>query len=232
MNFSADSYNLSIFTKNIDNMKSAIKLMPAVLAAMITAGCASCGDNGGCTSRNGITTPVIKSIMDRRSIRAYKPVPVGRDTMQVILECGVNAPNAMNSQNWEVRVLDNADEIAAITRLFAAEHPDMAGRPGFVNMFRNAPTVAFVANKKDSGMSQIDCGLLGENMMLAAESLGIGTCCLGGPVAFLKTDAGKDFMERLDFSDGYELLYAIAFGYPDEAPAAKPRDLTKFRFID
>ena len=213
-------------------MNKVIKFAPAALAAMILAGCASCGDKGGSTLADGISTPVISSIMDRRSIRAYKPVPVGRDTMQVIMECGINAPNAMNSQNWEVRVLDNAEEIDAITRIFAAENPDMAGKPGFVNMFRNAPTVAFIANKTDSGMSQIDCGLLGENMILAAESLGIGTCCLGGPVRFLKTESGADFLKKLDFSEGYELLYAIAFGYPDEMPSAKPRDPSKARFID
>ena len=222
-----------IFTKkNIDDMNKLNKFLPAAFAAMMLAGCAPCGDKGGITGESGISTPVISSIRARRSIRAYKSTPVGRDTMQVILECGINAPNAMNSQNWEVRVLDNADEIAAITRVFAAENPEMAGKPGFVNMFRNAPTVAFIANRTDGGMSQIDCGLLGENMILAAESLGIGSCCLGGPVRFLKTSSGEDFLKKLDFSEGYELLYAIAFGYPDETPSAKPRDPSKARFID
>ena len=40
------------------------------------------------------------------------------------------------------------------------------------------------------------------------------------------------YLKKLDFSDGYELLYAIAFGYPDEAPAAKSRDTSKVKFID
>lgn len=43
-------------------------------------------------------------------------------------------------------------------------------------------------------MSQIDCGLLGGNIMIAATSLGLGTCCLGGPIAFLKSDEGKFFL--------------------------------------
>lgn len=118
-----------------------------------------------------------------------------------------------------------------MTKIFAEANPEQAARPGFVNMFRNAPTVAFVAHKADAGMSQIDCGLLGENMMLAAQSLGIGTCCLGGPVRFL-TDSCPDFLKKLDFSEGYELLFAIAFGYPDESPAAKPRDESKVRFVE
>lgn len=39
---------------------------------------------------------VISTIMERRSIRKYKPQPVNRDTMQMILKCGINAPNGMN----------------------------------------------------------------------------------------------------------------------------------------
>ena len=40
-------------------------------------------------------------------------------------------------------------------------------------MFNNAPTVVFIANDPAYDMSQIDCGLLGENMILSAWSMGI-----------------------------------------------------------
>ena len=52
---------------------------------------------------------VIETIMSRRSIRQYKPQAVNRDTMQIILDCGINAPNGQNKQSWEVRVVDNPD---------------------------------------------------------------------------------------------------------------------------
>lgn len=48
----------------------------------------------------------------------------------------------------------------------------------------------------------------------------------------MKSPAAAGYLKKLDFSDGYELLYAIAFGYPDEAPAAKSRDTSKVKFID
>ena len=74
---------------------------------------------------------------------------------------------------------------------------------------------------------------MGENMILAAQSLGLGTVCLGGPVNFLKnSDAGKEFIKKLGFSQDYSLLYMIGVGYPDETPDAKPRDLSKIRFVD
>lgn len=129
----------------------------------------------------------------------------------------------MNKQSWEVRVVDNPEFINGLTEIFKKENPKAAERPGFQNMFNNAPTVVFIANDPAYDMSQIDCGLLGENMILSAWSMGIGSCCLGGPVRFMKSPAAVEYMKKLGFSEGYELLYAIAFGYPDEMPAAKPR---------
>ncbi len=152
--------------------------------------------------------------------------------MQTIVECGINAPNGMNKQSWEVRVVDNPEFINGLTEIFKKENPKAAERPGFQNMFNNAPTVVFIANDPAYDMSQIDCGLLGENMILSAWSMGIGSCCLGGPVRFMKSPAAVEYMKKLGFSEGYELLYAIAFGYPDEMPAAKPREVSKVKFVD
>ena len=175
---------------------------------------------------------VVKTIMERRSIRKYKPQPVEREKMQTIVECGVNAPNAMNRQPWEVRVVDNPDFINGVTELYKKEQPKVAEDPNFKNMFRNAPTVVFIGRDVQSGSAEFDCGLLSENMMLAARSMGIGSCCLGSPAAFMRSPAAAEYLKKLGFSEGYELLYCIAFGYPDEAPAAKPRDLTKIKFVE
>ncbi|WP_302576702.1 nitroreductase family protein [Phocaeicola barnesiae] len=175
---------------------------------------------------------VVKTIMARRSVRKYKPQPVEREKMQTIVECGVNAPNAMNRQPWEVRVVDNPDFINGVTELYKKEQPKVAEDPNFKNMFRNAPTVVFIGRDVQSGSAEFDCGLLSENMMLAAQSMGIGSCCLGSPAAFMRSPAAAEYLKKLGFSEGYELLYCIAFGYPDEAPAAKPRDLTKIKFVE
>jgi nitroreductase len=184
----------------------------------------------------GLNNSVIQAILDRRSIRAYKPEPVPRDKMDVILKCAVNAPSGMNNQPWEVRVVDNHEFIDGITKIYIAEMMKNAESAKgvqdstFKNMFRNAPTVIFIANKKGGG--QFDCGLLSENIMIAAQSLGFGTCCLGGPVGFLKRPAAAEYLKKLEFSADYELLIAIAIGIPDEAPDARPRDLSKAKYVN
>ena len=179
------------------------------------------------------TNQVIETIMARRSVRKYLPQPVNRDTMQVILDCGINAPNGQNKQSWAVRVVDNPEFINGLTEVYKKANPKAAEDPNFRNMFRNAPTVVFIANDTTYDFSQVDCGLLGENMILSAWSMGIGSCCLGSPIRFMKTDPGAaEYLKRLNIPEGYDLLYCIAFGYPDESPAAKPRDASKVMFVE
>lgn len=205
----------------------------SITAAAIAALClASCGQGGEAVKQDDGQNPVIEAIMSRRSIRKYKDTPVEREKLQLIAECGVNAPNGMNAQRWEVRIVDNAESIAAISEEYKTANPQLLERdPGFKNMFRNAPAVICVA--VPVGDDGVNAGLLGENIMLAAHSIGLGTVCLGGPVRFLKdSEAGRAFIARLGFSEDYSLLYMIGVGYPDEAPDAKPRDLSKIRFVD
>ena len=176
---------------------------------------------------------VVETIMTRRSVRKYLPQAVNRDTMQIILECGINAPNAINKQAWEVRVVDNPEFIDGITEVFKKVSPKMAEAPDFKNMFRNAPTVVFIANDTTFSFSEVDCGLMAENMMLSAWSMGIGSVCLGSSAHFINnTPEAAPYLEKLGFSENYKTLICIGFGYPAETPAAKPRDMGKVKFID
>jgi len=174
---------------------------------------------------------VINTIMQRRSVRKYLDRQVEHSKLEVIARCGVNAPNGMNQQPWAVRVVENKEWIDGVTAEFVKKNKDVAKRDAnFKNMFRNAPNVIVIATPKGKGL--IDAGLMGENMIIAAQSMGLGTCCLGGPVQFVKNDpAATKYLERLDIPEGYEIAYMIAVGYPDEAPAAKPRDMQKIKYI-
>lgn len=214
--------------RNLKQTTFAVLLLPLM----------ACG--GGAQQQAPAETPVqdslknqvVETIMTRRSVRQYKPQAVEREKMQTIVECGINAPNAMNKQPWEVRVVDNADYINGVTELYKKANPKAAEDPAFKNMFRNAPTVVFISHDTKSESSPFDCGLLAENMMISAWSMGIGSCCLGSPARFMKTPEAAEYLQKLGFSEGYELLYCIGFGYPDEAPAAKPREAAKVKFVE
>ena len=175
---------------------------------------------------------VIETIMSRRSIRNYKQEPVDRQTMEKIIECGINAPNGQNKQSWEVRIVDDPAIMEEMKEAMAKGHPGMD--PEMVKgCFRGAPVMAFIARDKSYDFSAYDCGLLAENMMLSAWSLGVGSICLGSPVRFLTdNEECKPCLERLGFSEGYELCLCVGFGYPNETPAAKPRDRSKVQFVE
>ena len=163
--------------------------------------------------------PVLGNIMARRSIRKYLDKPVEHEKLEAIVKCGINAPSGMNRQPWIVRVVEDQKLIADVNQ--AAER----------SLFYDAPNLICVCTPADGG-GELDAGLLGENMMLAAQSLGLGTCCLGGPVRFLvSNEKCKFFIDRLDIPTGYKLNYILAIGYPDEQPEAKPRDASKVKFI-
>ena len=175
--------------------------------------------------------PVLSTIMARRSVRKYLDKPVEHEKLEVIVRAGINAPSGMNRQPWIVRVVEDQKLIADVNEVFKKANPEQVNRDkNFKNMFRNAPNLICVCTPTNGG--DLDAGLLGENMMLAAQSLGLGTCCLGGPVRFLNTNAdAKFFLDRLDIPEGYKLNYILAIGYPDEQPEAKPRDASKVKFI-
>ena len=135
-----------------------------VCIAAIMSSCAVSSDEK--KENNGYENDVIKTIMERRSIRKYQDKPVSRDILQTLVECGVNAPNAVNRQQWQVRVVDNASYIDGISAVYKAANPKVEQDADFKNMFRNAPAVIFVASPKN-GAAQVDCGLMGENIILA-----------------------------------------------------------------
>lgn len=198
------------------------KTFAGIVAAILLASC-----NGAQTDGNSRTAQSATDvIMARRSVRQYQDKAVDRELLQQIAEYGVNAPNAMNLQQWAVRIVDNSDFIDGISARYLEQNPRTLERePNFKNMFRGAPAIIVVAGK-----NAIDCGLMGQNMLLAATSMGLGTCIMTGPNAFVKSQT--EYYDRLQFPSDYDLQYIIAVGWPAEEPAAKPRNLEVISFVE
>ena len=204
----------------------------AVLATMISvAGCCLKTE-----SKVNESNAVVDAIMARRSIRHYTDTPVSRDTLEILAKCGINAPNARNLQEWAVRIVDSKDYLEGATEVMKAGMPAIANQddPKFRNGFRNATAVIFVAAPEDpSGMLDVNVGALCENICVAAQSMGLGSVIMGGPIMFLSnTPEAKPYLDRLNLPEGYRLRICVGVGYPDETPDAKPRDESKVMFVD
>jgi nitroreductase len=175
---------------------------------------------------------VINAIMSRRSIRQYHQVPVERDTIMQIMTCGINAANGQNKQSWEVRIIDNPATMQQVQDLMVAGNPALPAEM-LRGCMRGAPVMTFIARDKGYDFSAYDCGLLAGNVMLAAQSLGVGSICLGSPVRFINdAENSAEILSLLGFSENYELSLCVGLGYANETPEAKPRDINKVQFVD
>ena len=200
-----------------------INLLLAGLCLIMAAACNQ-------PKNENMSNEAIENMMARRSIRAYKATPVGRDTLTRIMECAINAPSGQNRQSWEIRIVDNPATLAEMSEAMGQAHPDNDFAPG---CFRGAPVMVFIARDTSYDFSAYDCGLMAQNMMLSAWSLGVGSICLGSPVRFLTdNEICRPLVESLGFSDGYEFCLCVGLGYAMESPEAKPRDMGKVKFID
>jgi len=180
---------------------------------------------------------VLETIKKRRSIRKYLPEQLKEAELRAILEAGAYAPSAHNEQSWHFTVIRNkelVDRISAKTKeVMAAQTADwvkdMGNNKGF-HLFYGAPAVIVVSMKKDAMSPLVDCSAAIENMLLAAESLDIGSCWIGLVRYYF---ALKDELPRLELPEGYEPCYAVALGYKGVRPShALPRKENVVNYID
>jgi len=179
----------------------------------------------------------IKTIKSRRATRTYKNKPIEKEKIDEIIECGLMAPSARNKQPWKFILVTSKDLIKEMGKRIQNKvitNP----RYSFVKeraktkedaIFYSAPLVIFILGDKDNHWSTIDCSLAAENMMLAAKSLGIASCPIG-MARYIKDE--KDFIEKLDFSENYELILTLVFGYADEKPAIKERNKDVVKWVE
>lgn len=196
-----------------------------------------------CSSDNvkhEITTPAthkknttVETIMNRRSVRSYKAEQIRQEELDEILECGINAPSARNLQPWAIRVIQSEDMINKLNNDFTnfTQKTSTSASTFDNHVLFGAPTFILIAGDTNNTYAQNDCGMLAQNILLAAESMEIGTCVLGGIVRFINSPQGNDFRDKLDLPDNYQLFIGIVMGYKNEYPSAKPREKTKIKII-
>lgn len=166
----------------------------------------------------------LKVIKERFSCRSFTDkIPQEKDLL-AIAQAAVQAPSGMDRQGWHVIVVMNKDliddmEAAGLEILSGMEDKSMyeriMARGG--KLFYNAPCMIFIAIKEayPKGAELIDCGILAQNIVLAATSLGIANmhCGFVG-LAFAGNRAGE-FKKRLQFPEGYEPGMGVLLGYTD-----------------
>ncbi|MBU5593139.1 nitroreductase family protein [Clostridium sp. MSJ-4] len=163
---------------------------------------------------------VLKTIRNRRSTRNFLPEQIKESELNAILEAGIYAPSATNKQPWHFTVVQNKDLIDRLNYSFKefGKKSDNEYLRKFANnenfhVFYNSPTVILVSGEIDNRYSPIDCAAAVENMLIAGESLGIGSCWIGFIEYLLNSEEGKDFLYELKIPEGFRQIHAVALGY-------------------
>ena len=150
----------------------------------------------------------IRNMYERRSVRKFSGEQVERDALMQILDAGLHAPSAMNQQTWFFAAVQNAQKIAAVRRVCA----DACGFGEERDPFYGAPTVIIVFAKAD-GCEPIKDGTLAmQNMMLAAHSVGVGSCWINCVKDGFSTENGKALAKEFGVPDGYIPVGSLAMG--------------------
>jgi nitroreductase len=188
---------------------------------------------------NYVVNETIRAIKNRRSIRKFKEEQITGSELEEILDCALHAPNAGNQQKWHFTVIQNKDMLERMERILKENMMNsgvdflakLASDPN-TRIFSNAPTVILITVDERARFVQIDCGAAAQNILVAAESLNIGSHIMTSSEFLFASEKGNELKRELGIPDGYNHICTITLGYKDENPTAKQRRRDVINYIN
>ena len=168
----------------------------------------------------------VSDIMNRRSIRKYKPEQISREELDTVLQAGICAPTGMNRQSPLVIAVQNKEVRNRLSRMNAA----VLGTDS--DPFYGAPTVVVVLADANSPHAVQDGSLVMGNMLNAANAIGLGSCWVNRAKEVFDSAEGKSLLAQWGVEGDVIGVGNCILGYPDENPAMKPRKPDYIRYID
>ena len=184
---------------------------------------------------------IFETIMHRRSIRRFAPKQIEEAALQQIIQAGLYAPSAggrqgvifavcqdkeVNERLGKIKRANSRPSMATATSFVSREQPSIADDPKLTNAFYGAPTVLTMFAPKNFLFSVDDCAVAAENMMLAADALGIGSCYIGQGWTAFDDPYGQEILRQWNIPTDHYAVMQLLLGYPregDKHPTPKPR---------
>ena len=173
-----------------------------------------------------MTNSVLDAIQNRRSVKKFLPDSVPADIIDAVAQAGLYAANGMGKQSPIIlEITDKAlrDKLSALNASYMAK--DVA------DPFYGAPVVLVVLADKSVPTHVYDGSLAMGNMLLAAQSLGIGACWIHRAKQVFDSEEGKAILKELGVEGDYEGIGNCVLGYPDgdlrPAPAMRENRIYK-----
>ena len=185
-----------------------------------------------------INNAVITAIHERRSTRRYTEEQVTQEQLDTILDAAIWAPSGGNNQSWLFTAIQNKDVLQQLNDVvregFKVYVPD-DDYPGKHAMrerskqedycfYMNAPALIIASNVPNYENAMADCSLALQNIFLAAQSMGLGSCYVN-QLHWLRNDLGvRDFLFKYGIPKEHTICSSAIIGHiavPSPAPARK-----------
>ena len=156
-------------------------------------------------------------LLERRSIRSFKPEQVSEEDLLAVLKAGTYAPTAMGAQAPIIVAVQNPDDVKALNDLNAVFG---AGKTPYYG----APTILLVFAPQGNAVGDLDASAVMTTLLNAAYAVGLGACWINRAQLMFQTNEGRAMLKRWGIEGSWMGVGSIALGYPaGEAPQPKPR---------
>jgi len=180
----------------------------------------------------------LKTIETRFSCRGYDGRPIEIENVEALAKAALQAPSAMNLQPWKIIAITNKSliddmDMAAMEVATAMSDKSlynrMLERGG--KMYYNAPCLFLVLKDATSKWGDLDCGIVTQNIALAATSLGLNNVIVATAAIPFSSPKGSEFKKRVNWPEGYEFGMGVCVGYGSITKEPHEVDFDKVRYI-
>ncbi|NMM62572.1 nitroreductase family protein [Clostridium sp. P21] len=165
---------------------------------------------------------ILECINSRRSVRAYTDDIIPKETLTNLIELGTKAATGSGMEPWGFVIIQDKNEIDSLSEMtkhyllnnlekypYLQQYENWLKNPGY-SIFNRANTLLIIYGNTESHWYVYDCSLATGNIMLAANSMNIGTCWIGFAEHTLNT---KEFKEKHGVPENFELVCPMSMGY-------------------
>ena len=199
------------------NVNTIFKLLPAVVLSVITMeNCQNMDKNENTKEEKN----AIEIIMARKSVRSYTSRPVEKEKVDIMLKAAMAAPSAVNKQPWAFIVIDDRDVLNKLAEVLP-----------YAKMTAAAPMAIVVCGDLSKALNgetdrywMLDCSAASENLLLAAESMGLGAVWTA---VYPENDRIAKVRSVLSLPDHIIPFNLIPVGYPQHREEAKDKFKTE-----
>lgn len=170
---------------------------------------------------------VMSNIKERRSCRAFTEQEITKEALDTILEAAIYAPSAMNKQSWRFTVLRQKENIQKLARTVGK----VLDRGEGYN-FYDPKVFILVSNQRDNVNGEADVAVALENIFLAAEDLGIGSCWINQLKGICDEPEIRSLLDSYDMPSGHVVWGCAALGYAAGPAKEAVKDASVIKYVD